>query len=578
MILIADKKSDYRIVISENADAAVQNAASELAKYLELMGGVKLPIVSDAVQEQAKEIVIGKTNREGTPCGSNLKNDGYIWKTVGEKLFILGENGRGNLYGVYQLLEDVLGCRFYTASFEKVPSRSVVELPELDETRISPFEYRNVYWYEVQADQEFAVKRGTNAVSYDEPFDEAHGGSIQYNGFVHTFKLYIPDDEFFETHPEYFCMVNGKRQPGHYAQLCLTNPDVFNIMLERALKSIAEHPKCSIISLSQNDGFNPCTCPECAKVDAEEGGYSGTLIRFVNALAREIGKVYPDITVDTLAYRHTRQAPLLTKPEPNICVRMCTIECCFSHPIAECVDESNAAKVDDKETTTMQEDFEAWGKICKRMFVWDYTTNFWHYLAPFPNLHVLQRNIQYFLRQNVTGLFEQGNAQSVSGEFGELRAYLISKLMWEPDGDVNSWMEDFLKAYYGCSADAVREYIDLLRNYVEEENVHVGIYNMPGTYLPVWLLDKAAVIWDKAEAAAENETVLERVQRSRLQLTYAQLHQMSVEDPARAEKMEGFVRDIHRFGITRTAEGRNLELCLERLAAGDLTVQEKERT
>ena len=568
LTLICEGKTEYKIVIAADASAAVRCAAGELTRYLAAMGGAAIPLTTDASEPTEKEIVIGKTNREGAPCGCELKNDGFIWKTVGEKLFILGENDRGNLYGVYQLLEK-LGCRFLSSSVEKIPMRSVVEVPDLNETRISPFEYRETFWYETQYDQDFAIKRGMNA-SLSNAFDEEHGGSIRYNGFVHTFKLYIPDEEFFETHPEYFCMVNGKRQPGHYAQLCLTNPDVFNIMLERALKSIAEHPECSIISLSQNDGFNPCTCPECAKVDAEEGSYSGTLIRFVNALAREIGKVYPDITIDTLAYRQTRQAPLLTKPEPNICVRMCTIECCFSHPIAECTDESDAEKVDDKPTKTMQEDFEDWGKICKRMFVWDYTTNFAHYLTPFPNLHVLQKNVQYFLEQNVTGLFEQGNQQSVSGEFGELRAYILTKLMWEPEGDVNRWMNEFLTGYYGQAAAPIRTYIDMLRDYVVNENVHVGIYNTPESYLPDWLLEKAAVLWDEAEAVAEDEDVLDRVQKSRLQLTYVELRRMSMDNPARAAKMQGFIEDIHRFGIKRMTESRDLQVCLDRLAEGNL--------
>ena len=117
MKLIENKKTDYSIVIAADAGEAVKYAAEELAKYLEQMGGAKLPVVCDTAKPVDKEIVIGKTNREGTPCGCELKNDGFIWKTVGEKLFILGENDRGCLYGVYQLLEK-LGCRFLSASVE----------------------------------------------------------------------------------------------------------------------------------------------------------------------------------------------------------------------------------------------------------------------------------------------------------------------------------------------------------------------------------------------------------------------------------------------------------------------------
>ena len=570
--LVDSGRSSYQVIIPKDADDAVRSAAGILIRYLAAISGVALPLKDDSAAPAEHEIVIGAANRPGVPCCQGLKNDGYILKTEGDRLFILGENGRGNLYGVYGLLENHLGCRFFAKTVEKIPLRSQVTLPCLDETVISPFEYRETLWYEPSWDPDFAIKRGFNA-SIRNNFEARHGGGIQYLGFVHTFKLYISDEEFFDTHPEYFAMVDGKRISGHYAQLCLTNPDVYRIMLERALDALSKHPECTIISLSQNDGFNPCTCPDCARVDAEEGGYSGTLMRFVNALARVIAKEYPHVLVDTLAYRQTRQRPLITRPEPNVLVRMCTIECCFSHPIALCTDESDAEKVDDKPTPTLQEDMDEWGQVCNRMFIWDYTTNFHHYMAPFPNLDVLQPNIQYFLSHNVTGLFEQGNGESPSGEFGELRSYLISKLMWNPNGDVSKWRNEFLGGYYGMAAAPIGAYIDLLHRYVREEDVHVGIYTTPENYLPDWLLDEAELLWNEAALLAEDEDVLDRVLRSRLQLTYVQLRRMPMEDPSRASKMADFEREVARLGVTHMQEHWTCDIILEKLRQGDLTLR-----
>lgn len=570
MKLTDGSKALFRIVIPANPTRAQEYAGRELARYLNLITQRSFPVVTADAPKQGAEIVLGPTGRPGTPP-RELRYDGYALTAAGGDLFIQGSSDRGVLYGVYGLLERYLGCDFLSERVEHVPVWPEAELPEPDEVRVPAFWYRSSSWNVLARHPEFVMKRGMNASIY-EPFPEELGGSIQYNGFVHTFKLYIPDEEFFETHPEYFCMVDGKRMPGAYSQLCLTNEDVFRIMLERVLKSIEAHPECEIVSLSQNDGFNPCTCPECAGVDAEEGGYAGTLVRFVNRLAREIGKKYPNITVDTLAYRQTRQPPRLTAPEPNVCVRMCTIESCFSHPIAECSDESAAEKVDGKETTSLVEDMEAWGRICKKMFVWDYTTNFHHYLAPFPNLAVLQKNVQWFIRQNVTGLFEQGNGESVSGEFGELRAYLISRLMWEPDGDVSAWTDRFLTGYYGAeAAGPIRAYIDMLHAYVREENVHVGIYQPPEDYLPDWLLEKAHALWDQAESKASGE-VLERIHRSRLQLEYAELRRMPLDDPERKAKMDRFERDVRRYGILNLQEFTPREKTLEHLRNGDLSL------
>ena len=131
---------------------------------------------------------------------------------------------------------------------------------------------------------------------------------------------------------------------------------------------------------------------------------------------------FPGVYVDTLAYRYTRKAPKRLKPRDNVIVRLCSIECCFAHPLtADC--EAN------KEFAS---DIKAWSGICKNLFIWDYTTDFLYYVNPFPNLRVLQKNVRFFIDHNVIGMFEQGNGQSYSAEFGELRAYLISKLLWDP--------------------------------------------------------------------------------------------------------------------------------------------------
>ena len=112
----------------------------------------------------------------------------------------------------------------------------------------------------------------------------------------------------------------------------------------------------------------------------------------------------------------------------------------------------------------------------------------------------------------------------------------------------------------------------MLHDYVKDENVHVGIYNTPESYLPDWLLERAAVLWDEAELVAEDEDVWARVHRSRLQLTYAELRRMPMDDPRRAEKMARFASEVRAYGITRLQEGRDVEKTLSKLEKGDLTL------
>ena len=242
MFTIANRTmAQAEIIIPKQASAANEFAAHELAKYLEAICGAEFNIFRDdyafSSSPDRYEICIGAVNRPETPSAEGLKNDGYILRTVGNRLFILGENDRGALYGVYGFLEDVLGCRFFAKGAEKIPNRAVLSFGDLDLTRVSPFEYRETMWYAVEP-ADIAYKRGLNGPRHG--LDPVRGGGIAYDGFVHTFQNdYITVEEYFETHPEYFSMVDGKRVGGsHQTQLCLTNPDVLRIVIEKLRKKL----------------------------------------------------------------------------------------------------------------------------------------------------------------------------------------------------------------------------------------------------------------------------------------------------------------------------------------------------
>ena len=139
MKIAENGRSPYRIVISREASSGTEYAAEELSKYLSRACGARLPVVTDDAPPEECEIVIGRTGRAGSPSAEELRNDGYVLSTSGKKLFLTGENERGDVYAVYGFLERKLGFRFYTASLEKIPSFPVLEIPEIRETVIPPF-------------------------------------------------------------------------------------------------------------------------------------------------------------------------------------------------------------------------------------------------------------------------------------------------------------------------------------------------------------------------------------------------------------------------------------------------------
>ena len=245
-------------------------------------------------------------------------------------------------------------------------------------------------------------------------------------------------------HPEYFSFYDGKRHAGVIpswdgssyqpeAQLCLTNPDVLEIVCENLQKAINKKPEALYWSVSQNDNVNYCRCEKCAALDSQYaafssdekmlsthggGGYTalgmGSLLTFVNKVAER----FPDKIISTLAYQYSRTPPAGIVPFKNVNIMLCSIESSRNDPMT----------VGDK---AFCEDLIGWGKLTDNILVWDYVIRFSHLFAPFPNLRVLQPNIQFLRNNNVSALFEQGNIQS-GGDFAPLRAYMIAKMLWSP--------------------------------------------------------------------------------------------------------------------------------------------------
>jgi hypothetical protein len=201
-----DGESDYRIVIPADAIPSESYAARELQSYLAKISGANLLIVKDSEPEGRHEIVLGTTTRDSLlGARGNFGRpglDGFEIVTAGDRLFIRGGRPRGTLYGVYTLLEEKLGVRWFTPEVELAPTNRNIHLPDLDETKAPALESRDVFWREMMRDADFAARHRLNGQHYS--LTEKQGGPFTvYHPFVHSFDLLIPPSLFAE-HPEYF--------------------------------------------------------------------------------------------------------------------------------------------------------------------------------------------------------------------------------------------------------------------------------------------------------------------------------------------------------------------------------------
>ena len=552
-VLAEHGASGYRIILPADAIPSERHAAEELRAIFKRMSGAELPVMTETEPTGDREICLNARARIATVDPEFAKvipgRDGYAVRTKGERLLVLGDRPRGTLYAVYALLEERFGCRWFTREVERIPTKDRWELPVLDLAYAPPFEYREVYWRETQ-EADWAARRGLNGSGY--PLDERHGGKITYQPFVHSFDSILPPEKHFAEHPEWYSEIDGKRRwdGPQRTQLCLTNPEVLRRTIEAVKGWMREHPEATIYSVSQNDNTRPCTCAACRASDEREGSPAGTLVTFVNAVAEAVEKEFPGKRIDTLAYQYTRKPPKTVRPRSNVRVRLCSIECCFSHPLDVCA--VNRSFVDD---------ITGWSKITDRLYIWDYTTNYAHYLAPFPNFEVLGPNVRFFRDHGVVGMFEQGNYHG-GGEFGELRSYLLAKLLWNPGIDLNEALREYTDAVYGEAGKTVRDYLKLLHTPVRDgPDVHATIYLPPkkSGWITKEFIDRSMKLFDDALAAGKDEPVRKRLRHARLPIDYIRVLWADGGSPARAERLEAFVAACKELGITHVAEGMRVD-------------------
>lgn len=561
--LTENGSSVYKIVRAADADAATLHAADELQRFLKQISGCELPIVPDSEAPAEEEIVVGlcartdKYLRRMEPLGE----EGFYIRTDYRRLILAGKTPRGNLYAVYGFLEKYLGCRWFTSTVSSIPVRKTVELPSIAELQNPAFEYREPFFHEA-FDADWCVCNRVNSNS--SRLDAERGGKVTYHRFCHTFAELVPTEKYFAEHPEYFSMVDGVRKNGR-TQLCLTNPDVLAIVTDGVRKWMREAPEAKLFSVSQNDCQYWCECDACRAVEEREGSHSGPIIEFVNKVAEALEDEFPDKLIDTFAYSYSFRAPKHIKPHKNVVVRMCDIECCFAHPLADDCPEWPIPKPDELDRTFPNE-LRKWGKLCQHMYVWDYCTNFVHYLMPRPDLPVIVANLRFFYENGVRGLFEQGAYQSDGGWCSELKAYLLAKLMWNPYDDEKVITDEFITAVYGAAGAVMKKIFETFREDMEASGRHLYFSTHAEAVMPnldFAGLEKYRQLYAQAERLARDEREQREVRKAKIWFRYLEIYRMPLDYPGRDEIITRFAEDIKEFGITKFEETYSLERSLE---------------
>ena len=502
--------SKYNI-ISDYSDVA-----DTLNVYLNKAVGISLEI-SDK-QKKRSIILVEKTDL----------NKDFISIDYKDSLITISANNKRNLYyATYDFIEKFLNVNWLSNDFTYHEDLKSINFPKNYSYYFEPpVLTRTVHSKLFYNDSVFADKLKVTNEAFPRYVPSAR---------VHTFHRFLPYDVFYDKNPEYYALRNGKRLP---TQLCLTNTDVLKIVKDSVNSFFNKFPNSDVISVSQDDNTQYCQCDKCSKIDNQEGSPAGTMIHFVNAVAES----FPNKTISTLAYQYTRKPPKV-KPIENVLITLCSIECNRSVPIElGCKDFSS--------------DLKGWSQLTDNIRIWDYTTQFTNFLAPFPNWGTIKPNINLFVDNNAKWIFEQHSNND--SELFELRSYIMAKLLWNPNLDFQTLLNEFNNKYYGNGGKYISEYVNSIQNQIDNTSFFLFLYGDPSqgfdSFLSPENLLNYDILFNKALSSVELDSeYYKRILRSKISIDYAVLesYRKNFSDLYQLTKTENDIKSINPKLIRR---------------------------
>ena len=508
--------------VARNRDAKfMKPPADALNHYLKQITGTELPAVATLAKAEGKpaivlELVAKVPGASDKPTGPQA----YRIKADGNRITLTAATPLGLHNAVYGLLEDHLGCRFYTFArkglsyagpgYEVVPKRPTLAVDAVDDFQEPAFANRGfIFW--MGSYPWILQNRGVGT-----PGD---GTSAALAAGHNMYDLLPPKDKkvgketikgLFADHPEIYSLNHaGKREPDWAYGICGTSHELPALLadgLERDIKRRVEHSGHSggkvdwslPFSAAQGDGFSGCQCADCRKLVQEQQSEAAPLILALNKTMEIVQKTYPEARVITFAYFESLDAPTTLVPHKDLWINV----------VSSARSQNSAGdQVGSIATSPANRDYAKsirdWPKIApNRVTVWHWDT----YRSEWPSVFYVAENLRFMRDSGVYAV----NPQFCGGPWTDLLAWLYLKLAWNPDQDADKLIRQYLDDNYGREAAAhIWDYLKLAQAaYADSLHVPSAVRWSGWTELTRQKifqphLEKMTLAMDQAVAAAE---------------------------------------------------------------------------
>jgi len=535
LTLIQRGRTQYVISIQRSAAEAERFAAEELSRYLEKIAGARIPIERNARGKHV--IALDARLKAKSP-------DAFSIRTVGEKLVMRGASPRAVVFAVYTFLEDCLGCGWIKPGDDQIPEMNEVLIGKLNVRHQPSFATRmlihfpyirakalqQIDWMAKRKLSEMLLATNTNLSAWENGevreriIPELSKRGLDLRGTGHAFFAWLPPARYFKKHPEYFALLNGKREADpHKASLCLSNPAVAQEVARNIARFATRYPELRVITLWGNDVNGFCECEACATMDlpketcasfSNSHKYHRNLKRrasaisitksqliFVNRVAEQVEKTHPGLLIETLAYGQNYNPSRYVKPRRNVLSgfavfdKLLTPRCAMlptNHPANQPIPEY----------------IRGWRKQARHFYIYEYYALYHDFSFL---LDVMSKDLRWYRSVGATGI------SSETGMWNELHMFAFSKLAWNNHLSAEDILRSYCRAAYGPMADVMMQHWMLLRK--SKLQWDYGTTDRATLKLPTenWFQkQRATPKWKRTEAkcGALLEQAINRLQKS----------------------------------------------------------------
>jgi len=562
------------------------HAAEQLADYLNRISGATFKVRQALHDINGPAIIIADLSSQATASllpahlAEGLEHDGYRLRLEDDRLYIASLEARGALFGVYEYLRLFCGCHFLDLlpNGETVPRREVIEHEAIDVLDNPACWYRaqQISAHEEPLDRllpriDWMAKNGySHALIHfggmgdifdtdpDTPWNrfraavmpELERRGLKYTLGHHNFRDLVPPAKYLEEHPEYFALVDGKRQPAGTLEFCMGNRELWDVMADRLIELAKLNPDVDTIALWPSDGVGePCQAPESLALDSKadhdatnwenlygkldkngnnygrhgERNQARRYMHMANHVAERLAKVMPKVRLSIIAYVILADPPLdRVRYHDNIIVHLAIYFRDSKHALNDPRSIINRQYVDI---------LNDWLKVVKaqNLLVTTYEAgmNCWKSL-PFPIVRRLIGDWEWLKSLGIGGV--KSNVFSKQWGVIGLNCHTLSRAMRRQSPDYDTLIAEYCQGFFGEAAEPMRRMYDLWEQRMAEADCEMVIPSPLRSLNALFReedLDESESLCNEASKLTQESDVQYRIKRVLTLIEYTRINRQA---------------------------------------------------